>query len=203
MVPYQQRDYQTAGRYWEEALHVRRQLGDSLGMAGLLDNLALVAVAQEAFPKAKALIEEAVAVRRRLGDRQGLAITLSNRGRLALLTNDLSDAVTDYRASLEIAQEIGDQLGVVFALTGVAGIWAAAGRYSAATRLLAAAAANLEQIGGAWESDEKAIFDTAQQQAQTGLGPAAYAAAWEDGRLLSPAQAIAFIVEVEDGTITG
>ncbi|MFZ0546505.1 MAG: tetratricopeptide repeat protein, partial [Candidatus Promineifilaceae bacterium] len=195
MVPYQRRDHQTASRYWEEALQVRRQLGDSLGMAGLLDNLALVAVAQEALPKAKALIAEAVLIRRELNDRQGLAITLSNRGRLALLTNDLAEAIADYRVSLEIAQEIGDQLGVAFALAGIAAVWAAMERYTAAAGLLATADAHLEKIGGIWESDEKAIFDKAVQQAKSGLPDQAFTAAWENGRSMPPDQAIAFIIE--------
>jgi tetratricopeptide (TPR) repeat protein len=190
MVPYQQRDYAQARQYWEEALQVRRRLGDSLGLAGLLDNLALVVVAQKEFPAARALIEEAVSIREQLGDRQGLAITLSNRGRLGLLEGELAAAETDYRASLEIAQEIGDQIGLVFGLAGVAGVWAGAGKYDAAVRLLAAAAAHLGRIGGVWESDEKAVFDTAREQAEGALTAEAFAAAWEAGGLLSAAEAV-------------
>jgi tetratricopeptide (TPR) repeat protein len=198
MVPYQQQAYDDARRYWEEALHMRRALGETWGVAGLLDNLALIAVAQDNPAEARQLIAEAVAMRRQLGDQQGLAITLGNRARLALLAGDWAEAAADYRESLQIAHEIGDQIGCVFALTGIAAVWAANGQYALAAQSLAAAEKHLTYIGGTWESDERALYDQAQQQVIAGLSPAAYDAAWQAGCSLTLAAAVALTATLQE-----
>lgn len=195
LIPYQQGDYEAARGYWQEVLHIRRALGDDWGTAGVLDNLALIAMSQaDAAQLARAvqLMAEGVALRRRLGDRQGLAISLGNRGRLSLRLGEVATAVTCYRESLQLAAEIGDQLGMIFALTGIAAAWTTATEIAATTaasaqeavQLLAAASANMQQLGGYWERDEQALYDAALAQAQTHLPPDEFAAAWARGSTL-------------------
>ena len=202
MIPYQQRDYEAASRYWQEALLLRRQLGDVRHVASMLDNLALVAIAQQDYATAQKLFEEAILLRQQQHDQQGLAITYTNRGRLAFLQQIHPAAVTDYRAGLALSLAIGDQIGVVFALTGVAAVWAATERFEPAARLLAAAAKHLEQIGGAWESDEKGMFEAALAQVEDSLSADVLAAAWLAGERLVLATAVQFVDEVLDDRLT-
>lgn len=203
MIPYQQKAYADARHYWEEALEIRRALGERWGLAGLLDNLALVAAAQQNTTEARQLVAESVAMRRELGDKQGLAITLGNRARLAVLAEDWPAAVADYRESLQMAQAIGDQIGCIFALTGVAVVWAATGQYTLAAQLLAAAEQYLTEIGGVWESDERALYDQALQQVKVGLSSVAYQAAWQSGSSLTPATAMALALEAHHDVLSG
>lgn len=203
MIPYQQKRYDEARHYWEEALHIRRALGEKWGLAGLLDNLALVAASQQHNAEARQLVAESVTMRRELGDKQGLAITLSNRARLAVLDEDWSAAAADYRESLLLAQEIGDQIGCVFALTGVATVWAETGQHTLAAQLLAAATQHLAQMGGVWESDEQMLYDQALAQVQAGIPVAAYEAAWQIGCALTPAAAAALAMETHHDILSG
>ena len=202
MIPYQQRDYATASRYWQEALLLRRQLGDMRHVASMLDNLALVALAQQEYPTAQQLFEEVILLRQQQNDQQGLATTYSNRGRLAFMQQNYPAAVTDYRASLALSLAIGDQIGVVFALTGVAAVWAATERFEPAARLLATAERQLDQMGGAWESDEKGMFEAALAQVESHLPAERLATAWLTGQALVAATAVQFVDEVLDDRLT-
>ena len=135
-------------------------------------------------------------------DQQGLANSYINRGRLAFLQQNYSAAVTDYRASLALSLAIGDQIGVVFSLTGVAAVWAATGRFEPAARLLAAAEKQLEQMGGAWESDEKGMFEAALAQVESHLPAERLATAWLAGQAFVAATAVQFVDEVLDDRLT-
>jgi hypothetical protein len=78
----------------------------------------------------------------------------------------------------------------IFSLSGIAGVQAENGRFEPAAQLLAAAATLLNQIGGAWEIDEKSIFDKAEMLVRANLSPQAFDEAWKTGTMLSQDAAV-------------
>src|SRR5205807_5406371 len=75
-----------------EALALRRQAGDSVGIAGSLGNLGLLAMDRSDYASAAALMEEGLALSREGGHRLFVAAGLLNLGGVALRQRDLSRA---------------------------------------------------------------------------------------------------------------
>lgn len=91
-----------ARRNFEVALHHRRSLGERQGIASALNNLALVALDDEALGSARELLDEALAIKRQLGDPRAVAIGLAN----------LSDVLIKLR-SIELATSCLDEAATV------------------------------------------------------------------------------------------
>ncbi len=87
-LAWQQGDYPAARALYEEALAIRRSLGDRRGIAALLGNLGSVALQQGDYPAARALYDEGLAIFRELGDRWAIAAALGNLGVAANGQND-------------------------------------------------------------------------------------------------------------------
>ena len=109
-------DYEAAGRFYEESLLIRRELGDKQGIASALNNLALAAHAQGDYAQVEALQEESLALKRTLGDRWGIASSLGNLGVLAHDRGNYERAWALHEESLTIRRELGDKLGIALAL---------------------------------------------------------------------------------------
>jgi hypothetical protein len=71
-----------AARSLQEALAIRRELGDRWGIAASLNNLADVAHDQRDYSAARALSEESLQIYRQVGERRGNADVLSHHNPL-------------------------------------------------------------------------------------------------------------------------
>jgi len=112
-------DYDRATRRYEEALTMRRRLGDAAGLSASLNNAGLLASEQGAHDRATALYEESFALARSLGDPEGMSITLNNLGDVARAGGDHARAAAAYRESLALAEARGDTAVVAEARTNL------------------------------------------------------------------------------------
>jgi predicted ATPase/DNA-binding XRE family transcriptional regulator len=78
-----QGDYPAASARLEEALAMRRELGDERAIAASLNNLGGLALLQGDFRRSRALWEETLDVRQRLGEPRGMALAQLNCGIIA------------------------------------------------------------------------------------------------------------------------
>jgi non-specific serine/threonine protein kinase len=111
ILAYLQGDYAAAAGQWEEALAIRRRLGQRRHVAVLLCNLGSVALVSDDDVEqtaARALYEEALSISRELGDRRSVALTLQNLGLLAADTGDRKTARSLLEESVSISREFGD-----------------------------------------------------------------------------------------------
>jgi predicted ATPase len=104
-----QGDYGQATMLHEEALALRRELGDPDGIASSLQNLGRIAHRQGDVARAVVLLEEALTCWRELGDRHGIAATVINLGVLAIYQGDIGRAVALHEEALALARGIGDR----------------------------------------------------------------------------------------------
>src|SRR5262249_54913041 len=107
-------DQEAARHYMEECLEIARFLGDTAHMAGLLHNLAIVAMKAEDLPRARSLLEEAYKIEREHNEGPGGVPLLL--GHLSAQEGDTISARALYIESLEMARESGDELGVAHCL---------------------------------------------------------------------------------------
>jgi predicted ATPase/class 3 adenylate cyclase len=118
-VAWWQKDREAAGRFYEEAVAIERELGDPARTAEALYNLAFV-VAGEDIGSATRLLEESMDLFRRAGDERGVAQVLAmlvipdaEAGRWDAVTAGLEEVVAIWRRA-------GDRVHLAFDLVWLA-----------------------------------------------------------------------------------
>ncbi|HVL27762.1 MAG TPA: tetratricopeptide repeat protein, partial [Acidimicrobiales bacterium] len=116
LLAQRQGDYAAARSRLEEALALRRQEGDRLGIAVALHGLGNLAALSRDLERARRLYEEALAAGRELGDAALLAAALDNLGWVAHVSADFPSARGYYEEALALQRRLGDVRGVALVL---------------------------------------------------------------------------------------
>jgi predicted ATPase/transcriptional regulator with XRE-family HTH domain len=140
-------DYARARAWHEEALALRRAMGDRQGISRSLTNLGNVAAEMADYAAAVALFEESVALDRALGDRLGMSKPLHNLGRIAYERGDYPGAVALLEEALAIQRDVGDLVGVGISLSSLGIVAAARGDPARAEMLYEESLALRRQLG--------------------------------------------------------
>ena len=98
--------YEEAGRLYQQALLVYREIGARLGEANCVQSLGGLALQQDRYEEAGRLYQQALPMHRQIGDRLGEANCLS-MGRLARATGDTATMRTTYKEAERIYTSIG------------------------------------------------------------------------------------------------
>jgi DNA-binding CsgD family transcriptional regulator len=182
-------DWTAACALLEESLGYLRGEGNRTAMAGNLLELGGVALEIGDTTAAIAYFDECVALTRDPGPWVGLARRLVDLGHAHRFAGDRARAAACYRESLEIYRDLHDPSGIAYAVDAIAGLAGAAGQPAAAARL--------------WGFSEtidhppyRVLINAVEAQrgqdratARGRVSAAAFAAASEAGRALSPEQA--------------
>ena len=155
-----------------------------------LGNLGILTFEDGDYAAARPLLEESLALARAVGNPLHIAIRLNNLGNVALLQADYAAARRLHAEGLDLRRELGDQWGIAVSLIGLGGAAIGAGDPQRGTRLLGAAAAQLETIGAVLEADDRIPYEHGIAAAQQHLDPTEFAVAWAAGRALPLAQAL-------------
>ncbi|MGH8104027.1 MAG: tetratricopeptide repeat protein [bacterium] len=103
-----QGDLKIARGLYEQSLAIRRDLGDSRGLAASLHSLGIVAYAQSDYDTARTFYSEALAIFRDCNDRDGIAHILTSLGNVAFDQRDYETSASLYEEALEVNREIGN-----------------------------------------------------------------------------------------------
>ncbi|MEA2674788.1 MAG: hypothetical protein QOI92_1980 [Chloroflexota bacterium] len=184
------------GRYTEavaahaEAVAICRRLDSAWHLATSLLNLGLATRDAGSRAEARALLDEALAMYQTLGDRHFTARTLCELGYLALLDDDPDRAGHLVRTSLAAFRELGERWGIAEGLEASAAVWAARSEPARAARVGAAAEKIRETIATKPHPFDALIADRFLALARAKVDPAAWDAAWADGRTMSLPDAV-------------
>jgi eukaryotic-like serine/threonine-protein kinase len=96
-------------RHSQQALEIRRKLGQKLGIAETLLVTARIQQALGKFPAAEAAYEESLALREEIGDKRGIGNTLLDFGNFHAYRGQYAEALKLFRESLEVQREVGNQ----------------------------------------------------------------------------------------------
>ena len=167
----------------------------ALALAELGDALHRAGDVASAVP----LLDEAVEMTRGFGSARGSVAGFGERAHAALTQGDPVLAARLFAETIAIAQGIGVERIVLGALAGMAGVALALGQPERAARLLGAVEAAREtsgagRIGDAWHAERIVAA------ARTSLPEPAFAAAWEEGRALPLAEAVAEATAIAPAT---
>jgi DNA-binding CsgD family transcriptional regulator len=148
-------------------------------------------------PRAGDLLDKSLALYRQHSDLDGMQWSLRGLGHLALDQGDATAAGRFFRESLALAHESGDRLELARSLEGLAG--ASLDAHPERTVRLAGTAAALREALTAepfpWEGQRLDRWLGATERI---LGQVAYTAAWNEGRVMHLAQALA-LAGADDG----
>jgi tetratricopeptide (TPR) repeat protein len=129
-------EYTRARQHYEVALTLRRELADSEGIAGALNNLGIVAAWLGDYEGALALHGESLDLRQAQDDAFGMALSLSNIGDVLLAQGDF-DGAQDYQAeALRLRERVHDAGGIAYSVYNLGEIARLRGDTAAAARYL-------------------------------------------------------------------
>lgn len=106
-------EIEAAREYHEEALGLRRNIGDKPGIAISLHNLGGIAADLGEFERADKLLDECLSISTELGDNLRIGQTLVNRGRAATERGEYKAAFEHLERGVQILEQQGHTYGVI------------------------------------------------------------------------------------------
>jgi tetratricopeptide (TPR) repeat protein len=125
-------DWTAARTQHEQALAIKRELGDRMGIAISLNGLGSVAYSEGDLALAESRFAECLAILQELGNLRLVATALSNLGSVANQRADVDGARARFEESLAITREQKDLQGTALALFNLGVVNCEAGDYRAA-----------------------------------------------------------------------
>jgi DNA-binding NarL/FixJ family response regulator len=138
-----------------------------------------------------------LALSREVGERQAITAALYTLATLAQAEHDHEHARALFEEGLPASAELGNETDVAHYLEGLAAVAASQGRIVRAARLWGAEEALLEKIevGVHTYVPDRSLHRGRVADARSRLDDEAFAAAWAEGRTMSPEQAIAYALD--------
>jgi predicted ATPase/class 3 adenylate cyclase len=197
-VAIAQGDAERALALLEEALAVAREAGDAWRTSLALTNLAGIAVAAHRWPEAEDYAQQALAVTAALDD-YGRAGALYYRAVARMHFGRSDEAIPLLAEVAKIVFPLGDLSGIAECLEAFAAIELERGRVDGAARLLGAAEATIESVGGSYQRTERDLYERTLAGVRARLGEADLTSAWTEGRALDADAAFALTTQVRIG----
>ncbi len=181
---------QTVRHRLQEAQAIVTRLGSRYWIAYCSWLGALLALGEGEMARAESLAQESLAIDQEIGDRCDAAFALHLLGRVEAQRGDLAASSSWYQQSLTLTLELGDKYITPYNLEGLAGVLAAQGELTRAAQLWGAAEA-LREATAPMGTLYRGGYEQAVATAQAQLDERAFAAAWAQGRTMTPEQALA------------
>jgi DNA-binding CsgD family transcriptional regulator len=166
-------------------------VGFKEGIAAYYCIAGQMALSQGDVATAHPLAEESVALYKQMGHRHGTAESLAALGKVVAAQGDYPAARMLYEESLTISGELGEKWVIAMGLVGLGEVVAAQRQLAWAAQLWGAADTLRDAIGVPIPPVELADYERTLSAARVHLGERAFAAAWAQGRTMTPGQALA------------
>jgi non-specific serine/threonine protein kinase len=170
---------------------------DRWAIAELVVFLGMAALYEGDHERAAALLEESMVSFREMGDMQRVTLCITHLWMAELEGGDRERAAALVEENLRLLQRLGIKPRIYNDLLGSAVLAALDGRPARATRLWGAAEALRESIGLAivlWDH-VPTDYEGQLAAARSRLGEEAFVVAWEEGKVMTPEEAIAYALD--------
>jgi predicted ATPase len=178
----------------EESVRLFREVGDLDSAVGANRTLAFSYAERGDLERAFELHSENLREARRIGNRQIEARSLGSMAFVAADLGRVAEAVALARSAYRIDCELGNRLETAVDVGRFAKILAAGSRFELAAQLLSSCRALCEELDAAvpWVTR---MFEEVEARVRSELGDTEFAAACEQGRNLTSAEAVTLAVE--------
>jgi ATP/maltotriose-dependent transcriptional regulator MalT len=177
-----QGEHEAALAHYDEALALRRQLGDPLLIANATYNLGVAAFRAGDLDRARQTVGESLALARPLGEDLHIAAALFTLAEIDLLEGDPERAGPAIQESLAIYTDLENDIARAGCFVVLAGVALARGSHEEAARLIGAA----DDLRGDSQLDwhQRMLLERLEPELETGLGADRFAALRSEGRSL-------------------
>jgi tetratricopeptide (TPR) repeat protein len=182
-------DFVAARERAQDSIAIWRELGDEYGLSRTLHVLAYVEYMEDDDERARTLFEESIELNRRLGALEMVAGELTNLGSVETRTGNIERAQELCEESLRLADELGSAYLLPYCIVNLGGVASAKGAYERAARLLGAGKGLFDSTGAAMDPGTAIEFERHLERTRGSLDEARFSSAWDEGRLLTAAQA--------------
>jgi len=146
-MAYRQDDLETARRYYQQSLEVRRAIGDEANVAGVLGSLGNVAQALGEWQEAKSLFEQTFELSRKIGNRIWQGTSLTCLGNVTRYLGDFDAGRAYLGEALVITRELRNIVGEAIVLQSLGDQYLQEQDYNAARDYYEQSMALQEQLG--------------------------------------------------------
>jgi DNA-binding CsgD family transcriptional regulator len=186
----------------DEALALRRSLGDELGAARALANRGVALWHLGQLGAAESTLNESIKLFRRLGDALGLAGAAINLGRVVLLRGDVVQAGTLEAEGLTISRARGVMWGIAGGFMAMSQVLQARGEFEQAARLVGCTEAVVDCTSIVIKAGDQAAFDDLRGDLRDKMGASAFELAIRAGRALPVEEAIDLAISVGQQSVS-
>jgi tetratricopeptide (TPR) repeat protein len=186
-----QGDLTQAHTWLEESLALYQELGDKESIAYYLYLSGLLALGEGDTALAYSRVEQAVALFKEMRHQHGTTVSLYALAQVVGASGDDARSQSLYEEGIAVARKEGNRQTVAFGLEGLARVVAVQGALSWAARLWGAAETLRETSGAPIPPVERAAYERSVAATRAQLGGQAFAAAWAEGRTMTPEQVLA------------
>jgi non-specific serine/threonine protein kinase len=184
-------DFERSERLYGEMLDMARQAGDETMAIRALGQIGNTLLVRGDNARARAVLEEALSLARPIHDKWLTGFVTNALGR-TLAREDPAQARMLFEESLALAHDIGYRWLTARALEDLAGLLASSDRAEVSAKLLGASESLWDAFGFARTSSGPAA--DAASAARERLGPAAFEAAWSQGKAMTADEAVALVL---------
>src|SRR5258708_18507430 len=186
-----QREYTRVRPLLEESLILCRTADSKGGVAYALSLLAQMAIEQGDVDSASTHFTESLRLNQEVGHRQSIARSLYSLANVVVLQKDYRRAQTLYEESLALAIVL-EHLGLMIScLEGLGVVTTMQGQFTRAAHLWGAAETIRQSRSASLLQGTSAQETQARILVRTNLGEKWFTTAWEEGRAMSPSDALA------------
>jgi predicted ATPase/DNA-binding CsgD family transcriptional regulator len=191
-------DFERATRHLLDGLPLFREAGEDGLATQTYTWLGTILLLQGDHEGAGRRFDEGLTLGRRIGDRLSICNALFNLAQLALAGGDHEAAFRWFAEGIVPSEELGDRGNIAYILEGLGIVAGARGEAGRAARLLGASEALISAIGlrgHTYYRPDRALYGRIEARARAKLDRAAFEAAKEEGRAMSPERAIEYALE--------
>lgn len=183
-------DFERSERVYSEMLDMAHQASDEALAVRALGGIGRALRFRGDSARARTVLEEALSMARPRHDKWLTSVATGNLG-LALAAEEPAQALMLLEESLSLSYEIGHRWLTAHGLENLASLLVSSGRTEVAAKLLGACESLRDAFGYARSSSAQMKVNDAGAAARERLGPAAFEAAWRQGRGMTADEAVA------------
>jgi predicted ATPase/DNA-binding SARP family transcriptional activator len=180
-----------ARELYKESIEHFESLGDIRGQALANENVGLMALTADDIPEAVTWLTRALELARAGADDREIGAAGRSLAAALMETGGADEARLLLEESLQLAEKLGDAHGIAVCLETFAGLAATGGDAERAATLFGASDAARSAIGAQRQPDNQILYERWLALTLARLDTKAYARRYEDGRVLSAAEACA------------
>jgi predicted ATPase/class 3 adenylate cyclase len=188
-------DFVRARQLFDESARQFRELGDQQYTLVATRMLAWMCYRLGDRERGRALHEDNLRRARALGNEHIEASTLGALAMIAVDQGRVDDAISMLKESHRIHRDLDDPIGIARGLCRVARVLASVGKAGTAARLLSSSETLHEELGASLRPWLAQMNEETLTAVRAHLDEAAFAEAWEEGRVLTADEAVALVLD--------